>query len=165
MARQQMNRLQTPSLLDRLILANPEDPQTMTPAAGQTVSQLKESVRRDLMDLLNTRIRFTAGPEHLTELRRSLVDYGLEDFSGHNLDSDQDRQAFCQHIAEVIRQNEPRLMNVEVDSNSNDEEEKLKRTFRFTIRATLRLDPMPERILFDSQVNPATATVVLQGAE
>ncbi len=161
MARPLSNRLLTPSLLDRLLDDNPGVSQEPAHARGQTLGQLKESVRRDLMNLLNTRIRFDRGPGDLTQLRQSLVDYGLEDFGSRNLTNDPEREAFCRVIERVISLNEPRLENVRVSPSG--EADPVDRTFRFIIHATLRLDPKPEDVLFDSRVNPASGTVVVGG--
>ena len=46
-------------------------------AGRQTLSQLVQSVQRDLEQLLNTRYRVSAWPPALEELSRSLVNYGL----------------------------------------------------------------------------------------
>lgn len=161
MARPLSNRLLTPSLLDRLLDDDPGSRQEAPHARGQSLSQLKESVRRDLMNLLNTRPRFFQGAEHLTQLERSLVEYGLEDFGGRNLASEAERARFCRDIEEVIRKNEPRLEDVHV--RAGGEGDPLDRAFRFTITARLRLDPTPEQVQFDSRVNPATSTVVVGG--
>jgi type VI secretion system protein ImpF len=161
MARPLTNRLLTPSVLDRLLDDDPGVRQEPAHARGQSLNQLKESVRRDLVNLLNTRTRFVRGPEHLTQLERSLVEYGLEDFGGRNLASEAERARFCRDIEEVIRKNEPRLEEVQV--RAGGEGDPLDRTFRFTISARLRVEPTPEQVQFDSRVNPATGTVVVGG--
>jgi type VI secretion system protein ImpF len=161
MARPLNNRGLTPSLLDRLLDDDPGTRQEPPHARSQSLSQLKQSVRRDLENLLNTRARFLQPPEHLGELRRSLVEYGLEDFGGKNLASAAERERFCRDIEAVIRQNEPRLEEIHVSSGGDGEP--IDRTFRFTIHARLRLEPIPEPVVFDSRVNPATGNVKVEG--
>jgi len=161
MARPLTNRLLTPSLLDRLLDDDPGTRQEPPHARGQSLGQLKESVRRDLVNLLNTRVRFVGGPEHLPHLQQSLVEYGLADFGARNLASEVERARFCREIEEVIRRNEPRLEDVRVTATSGDDP--VDRTFRFTIHASLKIEPTPEPVLFDSRVNPATGSVSVGG--
>jgi type VI secretion system protein ImpF len=151
-----------PSVLDRLLDDDPGT--THEPPAGQhqVLRELKRSVRRDLESLLNTRVRNLVVPAHLTELKRSLLNYGLPDFSATNLGSSRDREAFCALLEQVIRDHEPRLLQVHVEPLSAAEP--LDRTFRFRIDGLLRADPAPEPIVFDSIVRPATGDFEVKGA-
>jgi predicted component of type VI protein secretion system len=70
-----------PSILDRLLAEGPE------PLANhfQTLSQLKQAVARDLEALLNMRQEALEElPPEFVEVRRSLVVYGLPDFTALN---------------------------------------------------------------------------------
>src|SRR5205085_8541970 len=115
---------------------------------AQLLRDLKQAVRRDLEDLLNTRRRNLVPPPVLPELAASLVAYGIPDFSGTGPTSSKDREAFCRAIEEVIRRNEPRLVRVGVELVSNPEP--VDRTLRFRIDALMRADPAPEPVVFDS---------------
>src|SRR5579871_4348739 len=70
------------SVLDRLLDDNPrgshESPQTM----AQQMREIRQSVQRDLENLLNTRWRCTAWAPDLDELDDSLINYGIPDFCG-----------------------------------------------------------------------------------
>jgi type VI secretion system protein ImpF len=143
-----------PSLLDRLIDDDPDTDHELPVPAHRALRELERSVQRDLEDLFNTRVRNLQWPAHLTELEHSLVSYGLPDFTAARLGGARDREAFCSMIEQVIRQNEPRLLNVRVEPLSGAEP--LDRTFRFRIEAMLRVDPAPEPVIFDSHVQPAT---------
>jgi type VI secretion system protein ImpF len=150
-----------PSVLDRLLDDEPDVQREAPAGPHQLLRDLKQSVRRDLENLLNTRVRYHTWPQHLTELKQSLVSYGLPDFTGVNLSSGKDREDFCKHIQSVIQQFEPRLANVSVVPISSAEP--LDRTFHFRIDALLRTEPSPEPVVFDSNVEPATGGVEVQG--
>jgi type VI secretion system protein ImpF len=117
-------------------------------------------VRRDLENLLNTRVRHLTWPPHLSELNRSLINYGLPDFTSVSLGSSKEREDFCQIIQTVLTQLEPRLTRVSVVPLTTSEP--LDRTFRFRIDAMLRTEPAPEPIVFDSNVEPATGDVEIR---
>src|SRR5215204_2253353 len=97
-----------PSLLDRLLDDDPGGPREPPAARHQLLRDLKQSVCRDLENLLNTRTRYVGWGAHLDELDRSLLSYGLPDFNSVSLASESDRKKFCRAIEEIIRQNEPR---------------------------------------------------------
>jgi type VI secretion system protein ImpF len=150
-----------PSVLDRLLDDEPDVHREAPSGPHQLLRDLKQSVRRDLENLLNTRVRYHTWPPHLTELKQSLVNYGLPDFTAINLSSAHDRQNFCKVIQAIVQQFEPRLKNVSVEPISSSEP--LDRTFHFRIDALLRTEPSPERVVFDSNVEPATGDVEVQG--
>jgi type VI secretion system protein ImpF len=151
-----------PSLLDRLLDADPGVRREPPAAQHLLLRELKQSVRRDLENLLNTRIRNVTWGPHLEELDRSLVSYGLPDFNGLSLGSTADRERFCRLLEAVIRQNEPRLLNVRVQSVADTEP--IDRVFRFRIEALLRAEPAPEPVAFDSMVKPTTGNFEVRGA-
>jgi type VI secretion system protein ImpF len=150
-----------PSVLDRLLDYEPEIQREAPAGPHQLLRDLKQSVRRDLENLLNTRVRNLTWPPHLKELKQSLVNYGLPDFTGVNLGSTKDREDFCKVIASIINLFEPRLKNVSVTPITASEP--LDRTFHFRIDALLRTEPAPEPVVFDSNVEPATGGVEVQG--
>ena len=67
------------SLWDRLT-ADPRAEVVAQPTA-QAVRELIQSVRRDLQDLLNTRVPHVNWPPEYSRLRDSLVNYGLPSFT------------------------------------------------------------------------------------
>lgn len=161
MARQRNERPPVLSVLDRLLDNDPENSREAAVPSHQLLRELKQSVRRDLENLLNTRVRQLTWEPHLEELKQSLVNYGLPDFTGATLGSAKDREDFCRYIQTVIAQYEPRLKNVTVVPITSAEP--LDRTFRFRVDAMLRMEPAPEPIVFDSNVEPTTGNVVVSG--
>jgi type VI secretion system protein ImpF len=97
-----------------------------------------------------------------TELKQSLVNYGIPDITGMSLGSGKEREDFCRLIQSIIQQYEPRFKSVRVHLLSSTEA--LDRTFRFRIDALLHADPAPEPIVFDSTLEPATEQFEVKGA-
>jgi type VI secretion system protein ImpF len=144
------------SVLDRLIddpNASGEPPRS----SGQHLSQLKRSVTRDLENLLNTRRRWKEFPPESRDLEGSLINYGIPDFTGLNMSVPSERERTRAEIERVIRRFEPRLKNVVVTIEANADA--FERTLRFRITGVLRTEPLPERVVFDSELKPATAEI------
>jgi type VI secretion system protein ImpF len=150
-----------PSVLDRLLDAEPEVSREPAKSRNQVLRELKQSVRRDLENLLNTRQRCQPPPPGLKELKQSLANYGIPDFTAANMASPKEREQFCRTLQTVLRQGEPRFKTVKVQLLSNTEP--LDRTLRFRIDALLYADPAPEPVVFDSLLEPATGTVAVKG--
>lgn len=139
-----------PSLLDRLCGGSGGRSRVLG------LREVKEGIRRDLEDLLNTRWRPTAWPKGLDELDSSLANYGIPDFTGTNLGSPASQDEFSRVVVEVIRKFEPRLRDVSVKLVKSGDG--LDRILRFRIEAVLRVEPAPEPVAFDSSLEPVTAT-------
>lgn len=150
-----------PSVLDRLIDAEPDQSREAPRSRNHVLREVKLSVRRDLENLLNTKTRCLSWPPHLEELKQSLVNYGIPDFTSASMGSKKEREEFCRVLQIVMRQNEPRLKTVRVSLLDNAEP--LDRTLRFRINALLQADPAPEPIVFDSAVRPVTGNVEVKG--
>ena len=84
MARMDRKKKLRPSLLDRLIDNEPHNQTENDQGRHQLLRQMRDSVRRDLETLLNTRYHIIAPPEEYTELEKSLLNYGLPDLATVN---------------------------------------------------------------------------------
>jgi type VI secretion system protein ImpF len=161
MARIREDQPLVPSVLDRLIDEDPSINREAPKSRGQVIRELKLSVRRDLENLLNTRWRPVPWPRELTELEQSLVNYGIPDFTAANLNTPQDRDDFRLTVERTIRMFEPRFKSIKVvlldNTNAAD------RVLRFRIDAMLHATPAPEPVVFDSTLEPSTATFDVQG--
>ena len=150
----------TPSVLDRLIDERPEETKE-GPASRQTsLRLLKQAVKRDLEWLLNTRSTTETVPGGLTEVNRSLVVFGLPDFTTATIKSPDDRERLRHAVEEAVRTFEPRLEGVEV---SLEGESDLERTVRFRIDARLKVDPAPEPVTFDTTLQLASGEFHVKG--
>lgn len=152
MARE-LKRTVQQSVLDRLIDDEPGlagDPQLTW---SDSVRELKVALRRDLEWLLNTRCTPQQAPESCDEVRRSLYRFGLPDFTALRRDSPDTAVRLAREVEEAIALFEPRLAHARV--SLTETEEKGERRLHFTIEAMLRLDPTPERVVFDTVLDVA----------
>src|SRR4051812_46239306 len=98
-----------PSVLDRQLDDNPDVRREPPRSQHQILRELKLSVRRDLENLLNARIRCRPWPAELKELKQSLVNYGSSDLTGASLGTPREREEFRRTIQNVISLYERRL--------------------------------------------------------
>jgi type VI secretion system protein ImpF len=150
-----------PSVLDRLLDDEPENTQETPKSRHQVLRELKQSVRRDLENLLNTRWRCVAWPPNLDEVELSLVNYGIPDFTGVNMAAPSERERLRQIVERIVRKFEPRFKSVKVRLLDNVDD--TDRTLRFRIDALLHAEPAPEPVVFDSQLEPATNDFEVRG--
>lgn len=137
----------TLSLLDRLIDTEPNMSQEPISSRLRSLEYFKQSVKRDLEWLFNTRRNPTELPDGLKELAHSLAVYGLPDFSAINVKSPADQQRLERELESVIRIFEPRLEDPIVNLEPMPENE---RALHFRINARLRVEPTPEPVSFDT---------------
>ena len=142
-----------PSLLDKLF---DDDPRSPAPAAMRqwSLEELKGRVARDVEALLNTRIVMTeAELAKLPECQRSVLTYGLNDFAGLSLASHDDRTFICESIEQAIARHEPRLREVGVALEVNEQS---TNALHFVIRAKLVVHPAEEPVSFDAMLQAST---------
>lgn len=142
-----------PYLLDRLMDAAPDAGREAV-APALTIEQLKDTVARDVEALLNTR---TALPGEALErhrhAKRSIIRFGLDDFSSRSLASVADRAFICRAIERAIDDHEPRLRSVRVGL---DERTAPGAGLRFNIHALLQIQPAAEPVSFDAVLQTGT---------
>jgi type VI secretion system protein ImpF len=137
----------TPSVLDRLIDYEPDVAHEPAASRAASLRQLKQTVRRDLEYLLNTRQVAGGVPSGLKELNKSLAAYGLPDFSAVNVDSPEEQTRLRRLLETTIEIFEPRLKSVEVTVEPMRGNE---RALRFRVDARLQVEPTPEPVTFDT---------------
>lgn len=151
-----------PSVLDRLLDDDPGVTRETPKSRHQVLREMKQGLRRDLEDLLNTRRRALPWPAHLAELAVSLVSYGVPDITGADLGSPAGREQYRRTVEEVLRRFEPRFKSVRV--RLLDQGDPVDRTLRFRIDALVHAQPAPEEVVFDSALEAATGHVEVKGA-
>ena len=150
-----------PSVLDRLLDDEPGTLREPIPNRFQNLRELKKAVTRDLEDLLNTRQEMLEElPSEFAEVSRSLVSYGLPDFTSFSLLSKHDRNRIRRAVEQAIAHFEPRLARVNVTLEPPRDND---RAVRFHIEALLRLEPAPELVTFDAVLQLTTQKYVVQG--
>ncbi len=142
------------SILDKLIDDAPDNVHESVKARHQQLIELYQSVRRDLENLLNTRVSGLNWPPEWQELNISLIAYGLSDFMSDSLMALPTQTEFCEKLAGIIQRFDPRFKSVQV--KLLQAKDKADRTLRMRIEGLLYAEPVPEPIVFDSVLEPET---------
>jgi type VI secretion system protein ImpF len=137
----------TPSVLDRLLDFEPKESQEAPKSRSKSLRELKQSVRRDLEWLLNSRSYPGEIDERLEETPNSVVTYGLPDFTGISVRSHIELKNLKQSLETAIKNFEPRFLDVKI---TLDPVNNIDRTMHFRIEAYLNVEPSPEPIIFDT---------------
>jgi type VI secretion system protein ImpF len=149
-----------PSIVDRLIDLEPRVSTEPPTSRARSLAQVKESVKRDLEWLLNSKRTPEPVPPGLSHLERSLLTFGMPDLSALSLTSVQDQDSLRRAIEVLIRRFEPRLTGVSVSQVEGIERD---RSVRFRIDAMLRVDPAPEPVTFDSVLQLTSKAFLVKG--
>lgn len=144
-----------PGLLDRLMdERNPAGAAAHPAGEGLNIDQIKDHVARDLEALLNTRAALPAAVfERFPLARASILNYGLVDFAGFCLSSEEDRAAVCAGLKSAIEAHEPRLK--EVSARLELAEGSVNR-LDFIIHARLELDAGGDTVNFSAVLQPSS---------
>ncbi|REJ75587.1 MAG: type VI secretion system baseplate subunit TssE [Acidobacteria bacterium] len=137
----------TPSIVDRLVDYEPHESNESPKSVQQSINDLKLSVKRDVEWLLNTRIAHDQIPEGLEETKNSLAAYGLPDFVGMSTNDSEGRKLLMKNMEDTLRIFEPRLINLRVTIKEIDV---VGRGVVFQIEADLKMEPVPEPVVFDT---------------
>jgi type VI secretion system protein ImpF len=153
------------SSFNRMLLdeAYAEELEKMRKPAPPSLSlrELRASVARDIETLLNTRreLLFDVPPD-MEEVRKSILLFGLPDFTHYSLLNPQDRKSLRRAVEETLATFEPRLKSVRVTLEARD---KYDMTLRFRIDALLRTDPAPEPIMLDASLSVVNSQYTVRG--
>ncbi|HMP02995.1 MAG TPA: type VI secretion system baseplate subunit TssE [Gemmatales bacterium] len=139
-----------PSIYDRLI--DPASVESIN-KYGYSPQQMMEAVRRDLIDLLNTRQSDLAVDPRLTQVHGSVIGYGLPDLCTLRAETTDERENLTQVLQQIIERFEPRLTDVRVSIKSGADPK--DRSINFHIEGKLSVDPAPE-MAFDTELRLAT---------
>lgn len=149
-------------LLDRLLDDEPkvksEGPMTRT----VSLARLKTAVRRDLESLLNTRRTPDFIPEGSVEILRSVYYYGLPDITSMPANFLYEQTKLLQSIETAVKTFEPRLDGVRVSLVPVAGQ---SRMLRFVIDGMLRIDPLPEHVVYDASIELTSLEVQISGED
>lgn len=155
MARIRNDQPLLPSVYDRLIDDDPTSNSEPVKTRNQVLYELKQSVQRDLQNLLNTRWRCHEWPPGFEELELSLINYGIPDFTGINMSGEANCNRLREIIEHVIQSFEPRFIRVRVKIDSAIEG--INRNLRFLVEGLLHAEPAPEPVIFDTQLETTSS--------
>lgn len=162
MAKAELERNAEPSIIDRLI----DDDRYVTSdrlhSRAESVRRVMDAVRRDIELLLNTRRIALPASEALPEVAASLFFYGMPDLTSVSKDSQAAKTRLARQVEETIQAFEPRLEQVKVTLLPSERAQFGE--VRFSIEAMLKLDPTPERVTFDTVLEPGRGAVAVGGS-
>jgi type VI secretion system protein ImpF len=147
-------------LFERLVDENPPLPGEGQPFRIYGVAALRASVGRELMRLLNTRCPRSGGPANETE--RTILDYGIPDFSHMSAGSDTDALQLARILESVISVYEPRLRHVRVTIQPSKES---RAAVTGAIEGMLAVGTVNEPVSFPLLLSLKSGEVVLTNAE
>lgn len=116
------------------------------------ITMIIESVKNNLENLLNTRSLIFTNKYQWPILEKSLINYGVKDFSNVNLANHNICAQFCSEVESRIRIFEPRLKKVTVQIMSFNESS--DHVLRLRIQGVLPFAYGEELITLDSMLNP-----------
>jgi len=153
-ARPELQGLPTMSLIDRLSLDDGDN-------AGQgnitrmgikinyrdAIKRYKDSVKRDIEWLFNTRTTFDERIADYAELSTSVYAFGLPDISSVNVGSVKDQNRLLLVMKKCLETFDRRLKDIEI---SFEQQEGGTRALKFRIDGIVVMDPQPEDISLDT---------------
>lgn len=146
-------------LFDRLVDTELCDQEESPPFRVLTRQELLKSVRAEVGQLLNSRCPV---PLHLLgEEERTVINYGIPDFSSLSPQSSDDRALIANIIGQTITAFETRLRNVRVTAEYSEGDQ---RTLHITVEADLVTDSVIEIRSYPetgSSVEPVSFPIVL----
>jgi type VI secretion system protein ImpF len=128
----------------------------------RAIQVLRESIRRDLEILFNTRPYYRAMPDEFGELKSSLIAFGLPDLQVQNLGAPSQQEDCRSRIEDAIRRFEPRLREVSVEILEGDPDAR-ERTLRFRIDAIMDVAETAEAVIYDTFLDPVSGSVLFAG--
>lgn len=149
-------------LLDRLLDDEPKIKTEVPMTRSTSLARLKTAVRRDLENLLNTRRTPDLIPEGSVEILRSVYYYGLPDITSMPANFLYEQTKLLQSIETAVRTFEARLDGVRVSLVPVAGQ---SRVLRFVIDGMLRIDPLPEHVVYDASIELTSLEVQISGED
>jgi type VI secretion system protein ImpF len=147
-------------LLDRLLDDEPKIKSEAPLTRSASLARLKTAVRRDLENLLNTRRTPDFIPEGSVEILRSVYYYGLPDITSMPANFLYEQTKLLQSIETAVKTFEARLDGVKVSLVPVAGQ---SRVLRFVIDGMLRIDPLPEHVVYDASIELTSLEVSISG--
>jgi type VI secretion system protein ImpF len=130
-------------LFDRLVDRDPRLRREARPLRALDRRGLRESVRRELERLFNTRCPVPA--HRLAGRLRTVLDYGIPDLSGYSARNPEDRERLADALRRAVEAYEPRLADVRIQLEAVPGDDL---ALAGRIQALLVADSVPEPVSF-----------------
>lgn len=137
-------------LLDRLIDWNPKEKTEQNVLRAYTKTELTQAILRDLSWLLNTRCPTNRKVLEQRE-QRSVIDYGIPDFGDLHTQNPDDRVIIIENIEQAIKTYEPRLTNVKVVFDKEQNQQQLVGYIEADLRFNQTVEPLTFPITIKTQ--------------
>jgi type VI secretion system protein ImpF len=141
MAKTKAENLVTQSLIDRL-----SDTEDWPTTRQNSMRMYRESVKRDVEWLLNSRRPPIPELASYPRAAASVMNFGLPDINAYS-DSSSNQNALLLALLQTLRNFEPRLQNLKVFLVRSDN---LTRSLRFHIEGKIQFETSVEEIQFDT---------------
>ena len=135
---------------------------SLIPDYQESVKALLLSIKKDLESLLNSRKPMLSWGDGFEQLETSLLNYGMTDFVGSNIDSQTGRERICEALKKAIHHSEPRLIEVDVVENIEQTKQD-STTLYYRVEARLLVEPEPQQVSFDSIFDLQSNTFTISG--
>ena len=139
------------SLLHRLVDEHPEFEHETDAHKYISLEALKKDIRENLEMILNTRLGYFDAPKGCDEIKRSILNYGIPDFTRQYYSLRQNQQELCNTIKATINHFESRLQQVKVTLSETDAE--INRSFFIRIESVINIKPEPKQAVFESNLD------------
>jgi type VI secretion system protein ImpF len=146
-------------LFDRLLDDGPDVRQPVSPNRALDAHKLRESVRADLVRLLNTRTNLRGNIRELAQ--GTVLDYGIPDLSPISAASEQQQVALAKRIEAVISTYEPRLRNVKVIIQIDKSD---PRKLLGVVYANLVIGSVVEPVYFPLALDASVKNIQIEGS-
>lgn len=156
-----IDRLQ-PCLLDRLFDDEPRRRSESREEKVISVKRFREGVKRDIEWLLNSKSRFYDLDDAHSEIRTSVVNYGIRDFTG--LSSENLSLRELEHIIRnALIKYEPRLISDELKVKAAGSSSELQKVnaLSFEISGKIWAEPLPQDFVLRTEVSLETGMVLV----
>lgn len=97
---------------------------------------LASAICEDLKRMLNTRKSLFQAINNLPNTKKSVLNYGIDDFNFGSVGAEEERKELATQIHQVIREYEPRIENMVIEILENKHKE--DRVLRLDIKAELK---------------------------
>ena len=142
------------SVLDRLLDDEPGHSSEAPLDDSLLLRHTQQAIRRDLQDLLNSRIRCVPWNPEWKELPDSLLNYGLPDFTAAGMDAASNPDKVLESIRQTIERWEPRLSGVRIRQTTDNSY--FNRVIKFRIEATMMINEKKHVLFYESVLEATT---------
>ncbi len=150
-----MGQVIVQSLIDRLIDDDPLAASDAPETEEEAIARYKAALRRDLENLLNTKRPWLPFADRYPGLETTILGYGIPDLSTEDLSVPIVREKVRRMIAQVVREHEPRLSEIEIEMDQGP----TSRGLRLRISAVLSLVRSEEMVVYEASVRPGDRTI------